>query len=87
MKKTEEFPFSRARRIKPSELRLFRKAYTNTFGEPPPRRGRPPKGPEKYRDVHIKLHPKALKWARAKAKREGIGYQTVINETLLAHAA
>lgn len=66
---------------------MFRKAYENTFGEKPPRRGRPSKGPEKYRDIHIKLHPKALHWARAEARRLGIGYQTVINKTLLHHAA
>jgi len=66
---------------------MFRKAYENTFGEKPPRRGRPLKGDEKYRDIHIKLHPKALHWARTEAKRLGIGYQTVINRTLLHHAA
>lgn len=87
MNRIKEFPFDRARKVKPSERREFRKAYENTFGEKPPRRGRPPKGPEKYRDIHIKLHPKALQWARANAKRRGIGYQTVINEVLLQHAA
>ena len=86
MKKIETFPFERARKIKPSELRTFRKAYENTFGEKSPRRGRPPKGADKYRDVHIKLHPKALEWARARAKALGIGYQSVINEALLRQA-
>ena len=83
----KSFPFERARRVTPGERRVFRKAYENTFGEKPPRRGRPPKGPEKYRDIHIKLHPKALQWARLKAKKHGIGYQTVINDLLLREAA
>ena len=83
MKKIKEFPFDRARKAAPAEVRMFRKAYENTFGEKPPKRGRPPKGSAKYRDIHIKLHPKALDWARAQAKQRGIGYQTVINEALL----
>jgi uncharacterized protein (DUF4415 family) len=86
MKLTDSFPFERARKATPEENALFRKAYENTFGEPPPKRGRPPKGATKYRDVHIKLHPKALEWARAKAKSRGIGYQTLINEILLRQA-
>jgi len=67
---------------------MFRKAYENTFGEKTPRRGRPRKlDHHKYRDIHIKLHPRALQWAQAEAKRRGVGYQTVINELLLRHAA
>lgn len=80
------FPFERSRKIKAPERRLFRRAYKNTFGEKPPKRGRPPKGPEKYQDVHIKLHPKALRWARTQARQRGIGYQTLINELLLHEA-
>ena len=87
MRKDEEFPFHRARRVTRAEIRMFRKAYENTFGEKPPRRGRPPKGAAKYRDIHIKIHPKALQWARAQGKKLGRGYQTIINETLLRHAA
>jgi uncharacterized protein (DUF4415 family) len=81
------FDISRARRITPIERRMFRKAYKNTFGRLPPRRGRPPKGADKYKSIHIRLHPKALEWARAQAARRGIGYQTVINEALLKRAA
>jgi hypothetical protein len=88
MNKIVEFPFDRARKISVSERRFYRKAYENTFGEKPPRRGRPPKGSaERYRDIHIKIHPRALAWTRACAKKQGIGYQTVINEILLQHAA
>ena len=50
--------------------------------------GRPPKQPhEKYLPVYMKLHPRIVAWARLEAKRRGVGYQTVINETLLNHAA
>lgn len=94
MKKTDgfdemrEFDFSKARRITAAERRMFRQAYKNTFGVPMPRRGRPPKQSEhKYHDVHMKIHPKALKWAKARARQRRIGYQTVINEILLKHAA
>jgi len=76
------------RRVTPEEHARFRQAYINTFGKEPPMRGRPAKAPHlKYRDIHLKLHPKALAWARMQAKRRGIGYQTLINEILLRHAA
>ena len=80
--------FKRARRVTPEEHAGFRQAYINTYGKEPPMRGRPAKAPHlKYRDIHLKLHPKVLNWARAEAKRRGIGYQTLINEVLLRNAA
>lgn len=83
-----EVDFSKARRVTPAETEMFRKAIENTFGIARPPRGRPPKKAHlKYRDIHLKIHPRALLWAKAKAKKEGVGYQTVINETLLKHAA
>lgn len=83
---TEE-DFKRARRVTPEEHAQFRQAYINTFGKEPPVRGRPAKAPHlKYQDIHLKLHPKALSWARAEASRRGIGYQTLINELLLRKA-
>jgi uncharacterized protein (DUF4415 family) len=87
MRKEKEFDFSKARRVTPSETAVFRKAIEKTFDLKRPVRGRPPKGVDKYRDVHIRLHPKALSWARSRAKERGIGYQTLINELLLHHAA
>ncbi len=77
------------RRATPAETEKYRRAIENTLGVPrPPRMGRPPKRhEEKYRPVYMKLHPRALAWARTEAKRRGIGYQTIINETLLNHAA
>jgi len=77
------------RRVTPEQHEKFCKALENTFHRPfPPRLGRPPKAvDEKYRDIHLKLHPKAFHWAQREAKRRGIGYQTVINEILLRQAA
>lgn len=75
------------RRATPDETEKYRRAIETTFGIARPRRvGRPSKRQEeKYRPVYMKLHPRALAWARAEAKRRGIGYQTIINETLLNH--
>jgi len=87
MKKIREFDFSKARRVTPVETEMFRRAYENTFGMKPPPRGRPPKGIEKYQDVHIKLDPRILLWAKQQAKKQGIGYQTFLNEFLLKQAA
>jgi predicted DNA binding CopG/RHH family protein len=86
MKNAREFDFSKARRVTPKETLAFKKAIENTFQVKRPSRGRPPKGLDKYRDVHIRLHPKALEWAHAQAKHLGIGYQTFINQLLLHRA-
>lgn len=40
---------------------------------------------EKYKPISIRLHPKVMEWAKAEAEKRGIGYQSVINETLLQH--
>ncbi len=87
MKKIREFDFSKARRVTPQENQMFRKAIEDTFHIKRRPRGRPPKEEGKYQDIHIRLHPKALQWARIQAKKRGMGYQTIINETLLHHAA
>jgi len=86
MKRTREFDFTKSRQVTPKETKMFKKAIEKTFHIKRPARGRPPKGPNKYQDVHIRIHPKALQWARVQAKKRGIGYQTVINETLLHHS-
>ncbi len=83
-----EFDFSKARRVTPEETEMFRKAIERKLGVKRPPRGRPAKLDEhKYKPTFIRLHPLALAWAKAEAKRRGIGYQTVINETLLRHTA
>lgn len=89
MKHSSEFPFDRARRITVKETAAYRKEIANRLGCARPRRvGRPPKrGAEKYRAVSMRLHPQILKWARMRGRRLGLGYQTVINRTLLRLAA
>lgn len=89
MKKAKEFDLAKARRVTPQETKAFKGAIERTLEVKRPARGRPPKGPAKYKDVHIRLHPAALAWAHAEARHRGIGYQTFINEVLLhgAHIA
>jgi uncharacterized protein (DUF4415 family) len=89
MKKAKPFPFEGARRITPDEVKTYRKAIeTKTGKKRRPRRGRPPKAPTaKYRPIAIRLHPQVIAWAKREAKRRGVGYQTVINEALLARSA
>ncbi len=83
-----DFDFSKSRRATPEEVEAGRKAIERKLGVKRPPRGRPPKLDEhKYKPTFIRLHPAALAWAKAEAKRRGIGYQTIINETLLKHAA
>ncbi len=87
MKKPSAFPFERARRLTVSEAEAARKAIERKLGKKRPRRGRPPKGAEKYQPVSIRLHPIVIAWAKREAKRRGLGYQTVINEVLLKATA
>ena len=42
---------------------------------------------EKYVPISIRLHPQVLAWAKAEAKKRGVGYQSVINEALLEMTA
>lgn len=87
MKKIKEIDFSKARPVTPKETEMFRKAIEETFQMKRPRRGRPPKGEDKYCPIHIRVHPKAVRWARTEAKRCGVGYQTIINRVLLKASA
>ena len=87
MTKRGEFPFETARRVTPNEAEVARKAIERKLGKKRPRRGRPPKGVEKYQPVSIRLHPSVITWAKREAKRRGLGYQTVINEVLLKATA
>ena len=48
--------------------------------------GRPRKNEdEKYKSVHIRLHPKVLAGLKAEAEKRGIRYQSLINELLSQH--
>jgi uncharacterized protein (DUF4415 family) len=85
MSQKPEFPFDRARRVTPAENHKFRAAISEQFGLDLRKRGRPSKEEEdKYEPISIRLHPKILVWAKEEAEKQGIGYQTVINELLLA---
>jgi hypothetical protein len=87
MKNARDFPFDRARRVTPREVELGRRAIEVYTGSPRPPRGRPPKpDTEKYLATSIRLHPKAIAWARREARRRRVGYQTIINEVLLEKA-
>ncbi len=82
-----DFPFERARRVTPEEVEAARRAIERMTGKPRPPRGRPPKPEdERYKAVSIRLHPQVLAWAKKEGKKRGLGYQSVINETLLKAA-
>ena len=87
MSRVKEFPFKEARRVTSQEVEAARKAIESKLGVKRRVRGRPPKGQDKYKPIQIRIHPKALRWAKAEAKHRGIGYQTVINQVLLGRAA
>jgi len=88
MRKAKEFPFELARRVTAKETAAARRAIQERLGgKRLPRRGRPPSGAEKYVPISIRLNPKILTWAKKEARRRRIGYQTVINEVLLAICA
>jgi uncharacterized protein (DUF4415 family) len=85
----KEYDFSNARRITPEEVEANRLAIEALTGKRRRRRpGRPPKlEADKYQPIAIRLHPTVIAWAKKQAKRRGVGYQTIINEALLAKAA
>ena len=87
MKRSDDFPFDRARRRTNREVELARAGIEVQTGVPRPARGRPPKPEtEKYLATSIRLHPKAIAWARREARKRRVGYQTIINQVLLEKA-
>lgn len=85
--KVTKFPFASARRITSQEIAAAETAIGEQFGIEPPKRGRPAKDEsERYEPVSIRLHPKVIEWAKEEAEERGVGYQTVINETLVKAA-
>lgn len=88
MSTTKQFPFDRARRITAKEVGGYKRAIEKITGHKRRVRGRPRKilG-EKYLTISIRLHPKVVMWAKMQAAIKGIGYQTIINETLLRKVA
>ncbi len=88
MKNPKEFNFSKARRVSEKEISAFKKAIEAKTGETRSKRGRPPKSAhQKFKPISIRLHPDVLAWAKREAKKQGVGYQTIINEVLLKRAA
>ncbi len=80
--------FSKFRRVTPEETEMFRRAAERKLGISLPPRGRPTKSEDqKFTPISIRIHPKALEWAKKEAKKRGVGYQTIINEILLKAAA
>src|SRR2546430_13026026 len=67
MKKRGEFPFEHARRVTAEEVAAARSAIASKLGKRRPRRGRPPKGADKYTPLSIRLHPKVIAWAKQQA--------------------
>lgn len=87
MKNSKNFPFEKARRITPQEVKVTRRAIEEKTGKKRENRGRPSKAAEeKFIPTSIRLHPKVLAWAKREAKKKGVGYQTIINEVLLTKA-
>ncbi|MSO20057.1 MAG: AT hook motif protein [Acidobacteria bacterium] len=87
MKSSRDFPFERARRISAGEVRAARRAIEKETGKKRVVRGRPAKpDEEKFIPTSIRLHPEVLQWAKREAKKQGCGYQTLINEVLLTKA-
>lgn len=77
------FNFEKARRVTPAETERYRKAIEAKLGVKRARRGRPPLADdERAQPVSIRLSPAVIAWAKRKAKKEGIGYQTVIKRAL-----
>jgi predicted DNA binding CopG/RHH family protein len=84
MKSSKDFPFEKARRVSSKEVAEGKKAIEERTGKKRVARGRPVKSAaEKFVATSIRLHPKALAWAKREARKRGVGYQTVINELLL----
>ncbi len=85
MKNSKNFPFEKARRITSREVTSGRKAIEEKTGKKRPSRGRPAKSEkDKFIAISIRLHPKVIQWAKKEAKKQSVGYQTIINEILLS---
>jgi uncharacterized protein (DUF4415 family) len=68
--KDDEIDFSDIPEVTPSQLMKARRV------------GRPLMGSAPRKDVHIRLDPNVLEKLKAKAKKKGIKYQSLINEIL-----
>lgn len=79
MKKKNDLDPNKWRHFTPEEKKKYRDAYVNTFGKV----GRPALADaEKAKTVSMRINPDVLEKVKARAKKEGKGYQTLINEIL-----
>lgn len=84
----EEVDWSKARRVTPAETERYRKAIEAKLGVKRRPRGRPRKPPgEKLQSLTLRLDPRVIAWAKREAKRQHVGYQTILNQTLLSIAS
>jgi len=84
----QEVDWSKARRATPAETKKNRKAIEAKLGVKRGPRGRPRKPPgEKLQSLTLRLDPRVISWARREAKRQHVGYQTILNQTLLRIAS
>ena len=72
-------------RVTPRQHHKYSKALDEKFGENRPRLkpGPKPDPANRYVPTFIKFHRQIITWAHVRAKLQHIGYQTVINQTLL----
>jgi uncharacterized protein (DUF4415 family) len=68
--KDEEIDFSDIPELTPTQLKKARRV------------GRPLIGSAPRKDIHIRLDPDVLDKLKAKAKKKGVKYQSLINEIL-----
>ncbi len=66
----EEIDFSDIPELTPSQLKKARRV------------GRPLIGSAPRKDIHIRLDPEVLEKLKAKAKKKGVKYQSLINDIL-----
>ena len=76
-KDKDGFDISKAKRIPTSRRKKLLEAAEVKLGRPLKA------ADEKHRPISIKIHPDVYRWAKEEAKKRGLGYQTIINETLL----
>lgn len=79
MKKKISLDPNKWRHFSAEEKKKYRAAYVNTFGKV----GRPPMAEvEKAKTITMRINPEVLDKVKARAKKEGKGYQSLINEIL-----
>lgn len=79
-KDKDGFDLSKAKKINTERRKTLLRAVETKLGRPLKSAN------EKHRPISIKLHPEVYDWAKQEAEKKGLGYQTVINETLLSIA-